>query len=414
MMESNSSECNSQDKKLTRRDFLKLAGAAGAVGATLPSLMSFGQVFGSNGTNNNTNTNQTASSMNTAMNKPSSSIHIFDLDGAKPQFQSVTGSRTVMNADNFPILEGMGAILLRLQKGGVREPHWHANAAELSYCIAGNAKMTIYSPNARRDTFTINPGQLSFVPRGYWHDLENVGNEEARFVIVYNNERPEDLGISGSVGSMSARILDRIFGINPPGLFDQLNYKSTQDVILGPKPAVLSGSSQVQLPNTNSHTLNLAGITPQIQTPGGTGSLGMAADFPILSGLALFLINLKPTGIIEPHTHPNAAELNYVIDGKVRFTVFGPTGEVDTSEIRKGQVFFVPAGYFHYLENPDDGSAGTVGSFFNNENPEFIGLVGGLSAYSNQVLGSVFNKEPESFTSLPRQVKNIFIASGTG
>jgi oxalate decarboxylase len=414
MMASNSSEYKSQDKKFTRRDFLKLAGAAGAVGATLPSLMSFGQVFGSNGTNNNTNINQTASNMNTAMNKPSSSIHIFDLDGAKPQFQSVTGSRTVMNADNFPILAGMGAALLRLQKGGVREPHWHANAAELSYCIGGNAKMTIYSPNARRDTFTINPGQLSFVPRGYWHDLENVGNEEARFVIVYNNELPEDLGISGSVGSMSARILDRIFGINPPGFFDQLNYKSTQDVILGPKPAVFSSSSQVQPPNANSHTLNLVGITPQIQTPGGTGSLGMAADFPILSGLALFLINLKPTGIIEPHTHPNAAELNYVIDGKVRFTVFGPSGEVETSEIGKGQVFFVPAGYFHYLENPDNVSAGTVGSFFNNENPEFIGLVGGLSAYSNQVLGSVFNKELESFTSLPRQVKNIFIASGTG
>ena len=65
----------------------------------------------------------------------------------------------------------------------------------------------------------------------------------------------------------------------------------------------------------------------------------------------------------------------------------------------------ISAGYFHYLENPDNMSAGTVASFFNNENPEFIGLVGGLGAYSNQVLGSVFNKEPESFSSLPRQVK---------
>jgi oxalate decarboxylase len=380
--------------------------------------MSFGQVFGSNSTNNNNNINQTTTNMNTALNKQSSSAHIFDLDGTKPQFQSVTGSRTIMDANNFPILAGMGAFLLRLQKGGVREPHWHANAAELSYCIAGNAKMTIYSPNAKRDTFTINPGQLTFVPRGYWHDVENIGNEEAKFVIVHNNERPEDLGISGSVGSLSARILDRSFGISPPGLFDQLNYKSTHDVILGPKPAVFSSSSQIQTPNTNtntnSYTLNLLGITPQIQTPGGTGSLGMVSDFPILSGLALFLIYLNPTGIVEPHTHPNAAELNYVINGKVRFTVFGPSGEVETSEIGKGQVFFVPSGYFHYLENPDNLSAGTVASFFNNENPEFIGIVGGLSSYSNEVLGSVFNKDPNSFSSLPRQVKNIFIASGTG
>ena len=401
----------SQDKKITRRDFLKLAGLAGTVGA---SLMSFGQVLGSGGgTNNNININQTTGNNEiTTMNQQSSSARISDLDGTKPQFQNAAESRTIMNADNFPILAGMGAALLRLRKGGVREPHWHANAAELSYCITGNARMTIYSSNARKDTFTIAPGQLTFVPEGYWHDVENIGNEEAKFIVVYNSERPEDLGISGSVGSMPTQVLDRIFGINPPAFFDQLNYKSTQDIVIGQRLAIFSSINGT--PTTNPHKFNLGGITPQIQTSGGTGKLGMADDFPILKGLALFLIDLKPTGIIEPHTHPNAAELNYVINGKVRFTVFGPGGQVATSEIGKGQVFFVPAGYFHYLENPDIMSAGTVASFFNSENPEFIGLVGGLSAYSNQVLGSVFSKEPESFNSLPRQVKNIFIASGTG
>ena len=419
-MFTNSSRKNeSQDKKFSRREFLKLAGLAGAAGATLPSLMSFGQVLGSyggidgNGTNSNTNINQTTGSNgNTTMNQQSSSVRIFDLDGTKPQFQNAAGSRTIMNADNFPILAGMGAALLRLRKGGVREPHWHRNAAELSYCITGNTRMTIYSSNARQDTFTITPGQLTFVPKGYWHDVENIGNEEAKFIVVYNSERPEDLGISGSVGSMPTQVLDRIFGINPPAFFDQLNYKSTQDIVIGQRPAIFSSING--MPTTNPHKFNLGGITPQIQTSGGTGKLGMADDFPILKGLALFLIDLKPTGIIEPHTHPNAAELNYVINGKVRFTVFGPSGQVAASEIGKGQVFFVPAGYFHYLENPDIMSAGTVASFFNSENPEFIGLVGGLSAYSNQVLGSVFSKEPESFNSLPRQVKNIFIASGTG
>ena len=61
-MAPNLKEHKSQDKKLTRRDFLKLAGVAGAVGATLPSLISFGQVLGSVGTNNNTNINQTTTS----------------------------------------------------------------------------------------------------------------------------------------------------------------------------------------------------------------------------------------------------------------------------------------------------------------------------------------------------------------
>jgi oxalate decarboxylase/phosphoglucose isomerase-like protein (cupin superfamily) len=216
----NSAEDKVQGKEFTRRNFLKLVGVTGVV-ATLSSLIPFGKAFG--GTSNNTNINQTGN-VNTVIKKPTSSTHIFDLDAAKPQFHSPTGSRTIMNANNFPILAGMGANLLRLERGGVHEPHWHPNAAELSYCISGNAKMTIFSPNAICDTFTISPGLLTFVPRGYWHNIENIGNEEAKFVIVYNNERPEDLGISGSVGSMTAIVLDRIFGITPTGFFDQLNH----------------------------------------------------------------------------------------------------------------------------------------------------------------------------------------------
>jgi oxalate decarboxylase len=117
--------------------------------------------------------------------------------------------------------------------------------------------------------------------------------------------------------------------------------------------------------------------------------------------------------MIEPHTHPNAGELNYVIEGKVRFIVYSPNGKVETDEIGKGQVFFVPAGYFHYLENPDGENGGSVSSFFDNENPEFIGLVGGLSPFSNDVLGSTFNKDPDFFNNVPRLVKNLLITSGT-
>ena len=125
------------------------------------------------------------------------------------------------------------------------------------------------------------------------------------------------------------------------------------------------------------------------------------------------LLNLKPKGIVEPHTHPNAGELNYVIEGRVRFTVYGPNKEIETFEIDKGKVFFVPAGYFHYLENSDDVNNGCVPSFFGNENPQFIGLVGGLNSYSDtRCLGPVFNTDQKFFSNLPRIVKNVLIAPG--
>ena len=111
-MSTNSSEDKSHDKKITRRDFLKLAGAAGVV-ATLPSLIPFGKVFG--GTKNDTNINQT-SITNPVINKQTPSIHIFDLDGTKPQISSPNGSRTLMNADNFPNIRRDGGCFASFRK----------------------------------------------------------------------------------------------------------------------------------------------------------------------------------------------------------------------------------------------------------------------------------------------------------
>jgi oxalate decarboxylase len=73
----------------------------------------------------------------------------------------------------------------------------------------------------------------------------------------------------------------------------------------------------------------------------------------------------------------------------VAHNIFSPYGEVETSEISQGHVFFVSAGYFHYLENPNTVNDGIVASFFGNENPEFIGLPGGLSAFSDSVLSYI-------------------------
>jgi oxalate decarboxylase len=111
--------------------------------------------------------------------------------------------------------------------------------------------------------------------------------------------------------------------------------------------------------------------------------------------------------------HPNAAELNYVINGKARFTVLSPGGDVQSSEVGQGQVIFVPTGYFHYIENPDSVKGGDVASFFGNENPEFIGIAAGLGSYSNDVLSTVFNVDPKFFATLPRLKQNVFLASGT-
>lgn len=100
----------------------------------------------------------------------------------------------------------------------------------------------------------IRLGQLTFVPTGCWHDIENIG-EELKIVIVYNNERFEDLGISGSVGSLPTRILNSIFGISSPGLFDELGDLPSQDVYLVRKQSIFLKSLVTRRPKPQFHIL---------------------------------------------------------------------------------------------------------------------------------------------------------------
>ena len=92
---------------------------------------------------------------------------------------------------------------------GIREPHWHPNAAELDYVISGRDRMTIFSPGDKVNTFEVGPNEIVFVPPVYFHYIENVNsNEDMQFAVFFNHEMPEDIGISGAFGAYSNEVLD--------------------------------------------------------------------------------------------------------------------------------------------------------------------------------------------------------------
>lgn len=302
----------------------------------------------------------------------------------------------------------MALAVIELEKGGFREPHWHPNANELTYCVEGKALVTIFSPQNTRDTFTLSAGEVVFFPKGYIHHIENIHSGKSRFILAYDTQSPEDLDLSQSVGSMSAHVLASTFGSSLE-TFSKLK-KGAKDRFITQREAVAKVNFD-SIPNR--HKLDLERVNPQIETKGGSARTATAANFPIIENLALFSLRIVKDGIREPHWHPNATELNFVIQGKARLTILSPGGKIDTFDLKVGQGSIIPAGYFHHIEN--------IGSeelhmtvYFNNKTPDDIGLSGAMSAYSKEVLASLFSVDDRFISEIHQFQEDRMIVTGGG
>ncbi len=311
----------------------------------------------------------------------------------------------MVTGDICPTMKHMALASLVLKKGGIREPHWHPNADELLYCVQGNALITLFSPQNRHDTFTLHAGEVAFFPKGYLHAIQNLSSSESRFLLAYDHPRPQDLDLTQSVASMSPHILASTFSTSETA-FKKLKQQDT----------FISRLSELKAPGgsiPNSHKFDLEKIQPQIETQGGSARILNVKNFPRLKNLALFSLRINKNGIREPHWHPNADELNYVIAGKARLTILSPDGKKDHFELKPGQGSIIPAGYFHHIEN-----AGLkelhMAVFFGNSEPDDIGLSGALSAYSDQLLASIFSTDRKFFEKLHKFPKDRMIVSGGG
>ncbi|MCE2983683.1 MAG: cupin domain-containing protein [Parachlamydia sp.] len=336
------------------------------------------------------------------------STHIFHLNSTEAQQGNAFGSRIDATQANFPVLKGMALSYLTLEKQGVREPHWHPNAHELSYCLEGKALMTVFSPGSVHETFVIEPGSLAFVPMGSIHHIENIGAVPFKMVICFNHELPEEINLSSSIAVMPATILGDTFHMNP-SFFTDLHAKV--------QPTFISQMSENPADRlswmTNRLKMAIDGTQPEINNRGGWVKMSNSFLMPSLEGLAMYSLLLEPKGAREPHWHPNAHELNYLISGQARITLLSLGERVETFDMKAGDMSFLPKGYLHHIENTGDEPA-RFAIFFNHTAPSDIGISGCLGAYSNEVLASLFKVPVEAFDKLPKFQQDVFVVSGGG
>jgi oxalate decarboxylase len=123
------------------------------------------------------------------------------------------GSLRVVSERQFPISTTVTGALLRIKPGGLRELHWHPNAAEWQYYVRGRGRMTVFGSQGRARTDEFAAGDVGYVPQGYGHHIENVGSEELEVVLALDSGAYQSISITAWMAANPPLLLATNFGV---------------------------------------------------------------------------------------------------------------------------------------------------------------------------------------------------------
>ncbi len=136
------------------------------------------------------------------------------------------------SSKNFPVLKGLAVQALELEAHAVREPHTHPNAHQLDFCVSGVGRVGIVGPEGETHYLDLKPGDISFVPQGYLHWIENLGEERLSFLVVLSHEEPQTIEFSEMMSGVPNATLAKMYNL-PERVFAAIPEKTV--IIGGPK-----------------------------------------------------------------------------------------------------------------------------------------------------------------------------------
>ncbi|MBS1844069.1 MAG: cupin domain-containing protein [Actinobacteria bacterium] len=325
-----------------------------------------------------------------------SSPHVRSLRDGRSRHASDLGSIDALSKETFPILERISIRRLVLEPGAVREPHWHVNADELTYCVSGDVLVSVLDDADIFGTFTIGAGEMFHVESGSLHHIENLGEVAAELLVVFSHESPVDFSLYASFGAMSDAVLGNTYGLPAADLAKLGRDTSSPDIVKGVGAPTIPDEAGLPDP----HKFSVEAVQPTLDYPFGNARLARAQVWPALRHLSMYSLRIGTAGMREPHWHPETAELGYVQAGRARMSILDPDGTVDTYYLEPGDVYFVPRAYPHQIEVIGDEEIHFC-VFFDQPTPGDIGYRASASAFSRRVLASTFGVEEAELPDFP-------------
>ena len=139
--------------------------------------------------------------------------HRYALMAQKPRISTAGGTLYVASAKEFPVSTTMTGMVLRLKRGAMHEPHWHADANEWHYVLKGRTRVTLFGRDKRVAVAELSPGDCAYIPRNCGHSIQNIGSEDAEIVGVLDNGAYRESSLSDWLAKAPRHLLANNFGL---------------------------------------------------------------------------------------------------------------------------------------------------------------------------------------------------------
>jgi oxalate decarboxylase len=163
--------------------------------------------------------------------KPTPLTHKWQLLKNDPKVNNKGGRLYLVDSSKFPISKTITGAVLELDPGALRELHWHPNADEWQYVLEGKISMTMFGSHGRYRIETLEKGDVGYIPQGYGHSIENVGDKPCRVLIGFNSGNYEEIDLTEWIAGNPIDVLATNFA-QPASVFEKFPRK---DVFIAPK-----------------------------------------------------------------------------------------------------------------------------------------------------------------------------------
>ena len=140
--------------------------------------------------------------------------YTFKMEAMAPTRKTRGGEVRVVDSHNFPASRTIAAGLVTIKPGGMRELHWHPNASEWQFYIAGRARMTIFMPTGKARTMDFNANDVGFVPAVAGHYIENIGDTDLVFLEMFKADEFQDFSMNNWIRRLPPQMVTSHLNIN--------------------------------------------------------------------------------------------------------------------------------------------------------------------------------------------------------